>query len=354
MKKSKKIIISVLIPVLLVLLFFSVTASVVFVSLRPVTSFKDEYSQRIVLPKGTSVHEIARELEAKKLIRSEKFFYMAVRFPFLLGRSSVPVLKSGAYTIKSSMAVKEIVDLLELGSHDFVKTVFPEGLTISKIAAILAESGVCSEVDFVDAAHSKKLLEQYEIPAETFEGFLFPDTYFFTSGMDAEEVIKMMVSNFFKHLEDIPSLANVNISEMYRTLVLASIIEREYRVESEAPLIASVFVNRINSGIGLYSCATIEYILTEIQGKPHPDIITYDDLKIDNPYNTYKWSDLPPGPISNPGMVALRAAAEPAKTDYFYFTLTNAASGEHTFNHSLSSHIKAGIQFKTKKAAGQK
>ena len=128
-------------------------------------------------------------------------------------------------------------------------------------------------------------------------------------------------------------------------------VEREYRVAEEAPLIASVFKNRIEENIGLYSCATIEYIITEILGKPHPDVITYDDLKIDSPYNTYKWAGLPPSPISNPGLVALKASANPPKTEYYYFTLKDEARGTHTFSRSFSSHTRAGIQFKTKKAA---
>lgn len=107
-------------------------------------------------------------------------------------------------------------------------------------------------------------------------------------------------------------------SELHEFVTLASVVEREYRVKSEAPLISSVFTNRLKHGIGLYSCATIEYILTEIQGKPHPDRITYDDLKIDSPYNTYKWAGLPAGPISNPGLVAFSAALNPAKTDYYF------------------------------------
>ena len=162
--------------------------------------------------------------------------------------------------------------------------------------------------------------------------------------------LSILVESFFKRVSELPYFADKSPAKFYEDLVLASIVEREYRVADEAPLIASVFRNRIDAGVGLYSCATIEYIITEIQGKPHPDVITYDDLKIDSPYNTYKWAALPPSPISNPGLVALKAVADTPKTDYFYFTLTDSGTGSHTFTKSFNAHVKAGSQFKTKKS----
>ena len=108
-----------------------------------------------------------------------------------------------------------------------------------------------------------------------------------------------------------------------------------------APLIASVFRNRLKHNIGLESCATVEYIITEIEGRPHPGFITGQDLKIDSPYNTYKWAGLPPGPISNPGLVALDAAMHAPQTDYYYFLLKDPSKGEHHFSRSLIGHNEA-------------
>jgi UPF0755 protein len=130
------------------------------------------------------------------------------------------------------------------------------------------------------------------------------------------------------------------------------VVEREYQREEEAPLIASVFANRLRYNIGLYSCATIEYIITELQDKPHPEVITYADLATESPFNTYKHRGLPPTPISNPGMVALKAAAAPPTTPYYFFRVVNSASGEHHFSADLEEHIDAGITLYTKKAAG--
>ena len=223
-------------------------------------------------------------------------------------------------------------------------------MTISKIAQKLEDSGVCSAEEFKVAAKDKNLLLEYKIPGESFEGFLFPDTYFFTPKMSGQAVARKMVENFFEKLKTVKNASSLTMSELYSDVVLASIVEREYRIDSEAPLIASVFRNRLKHNIGLYSCATIEYILTEIQGKPHPDVITYADLAIDSPYNTYKWAGLTPGPISNPGVVALDAAINSAKTDYYFFRLVDANAGRHVFSKDFSTHVNEGYIYSTKKS----
>ena len=304
---------------------------------------------RVEIPSGSSVARISEILVEKGLIRSDRAFYLAARFPLISFRKTAPRLQSGFYNLNSSMDALQIMSVLESGLQDYTRVSVPEGFTLRKIALLLEKSEVCSAEDFIAACHNLDLLKKYQIPADSFEGFLFPDTYFFAPGMGAEKALDMMLDSFFSKIAEIPYFKDKSPSEFYETLVLASIIEREYRVPDEAPLIASVFKNRIDAGVGLYSCATIEYILTEIQGKPHPDIITYDDLKIDSPYNTYKWAALPPSPISNPGLIALNAAANPPETDYFYFTLTDSAAGSHTFSKSFNAHVKAGTNFRTKK-----
>ena len=135
-------------------------------------------------------------------------------------------------------------------------------------------------------------------------------------------------------------MAEKSEQELYQTVILASIVEREYRVEEEAPLIASVFSNRLRHNIGLYSCATIVYILTEIEGRPHPDRILLEDTKIDSPYNTYMYYGLPPTPVSNPTVGSIIAAIEPAETTYYYFCSRNDGSGEHVFAETLEEHQK--------------
>jgi UPF0755 protein len=134
---------------------------------------------------------------------------------------------------------------------------------------------------------------------------------------------------------------------------MASIVEREYRVDEEAPLMAGVFYNRLRIGMALQSCATVEYVITEIQGRPHPERLFDRDIEIRNPYNTYMVPGLPPGPISAPGEVALHAAFNPVPSDYLYFRLVNPAEGRHYFSKTLDDHIRAGVLYvKARNKAG--
>jgi len=153
-----------------------------------------------------------------------------------------------------------------------------------------------------------------------------------------------MVNTFFIRLKKIyPDYEKLKKKDLYSKVILASIVEREYRNPDEAALMAGVFYNRLNRSnpIPLGSCATIAYIITDIEKKPHPGSITYKDLKIESPYNTYINRGLPPGPISNPGEVALRAVFYPVNSDYLYFLLKNPESGQHEFTKTLSEHTAA-------------
>lgn len=324
-----------------------VAVSLFFYATRPATDKKSEVIYELHIPKGMSIKDTAQELQNNNIIKSWSFFYYAARFS-IFDRTKKFKLKSGVYTVKSTMSLEDLYMLLQTGTAENIRLSIPEGLTISKTALELEKAKVCTAQNFINACNDIELLERYAeaagfsvLKGKNLEGYLFPDTYFFTEGMSVESIITKFLDNFFEKVSQIEELKGVSPEKFYEILTLASIIEREYRVPNEAPLIASVFVNRINNNIGLYSCATIEYVLTEIQGLPHPERITYNDLKIDSPYNTYKWAGLPPGPISNPGLTSLNAAAKPADTDYYYFVLTDPATGSHTFSKNFDQHIKA-------------
>ncbi len=298
------------------------------------------------IPTGTSIKDVAAELYAAGIIRDERIFYLKARLENL-------AMKAGRYTLRPTMNLDEIFGLLQTGHEEHISVSIPEGLTISQIAALLQKSDVISSAeDFVKRCKSEEILDKYNIPGRSLEGYLFPDTYFFTPSMDVDLVIERLADNFFVRIENLGIEAK-NASDLHETVILASIVEREYRRPEEAPLIASVFANRLKYHIGLESCATIVYILTEIEGRPHPDRITYEDLKIDSDYNTYKWAGLPAGPISNPGAIALQAAANPAQTNYYYFRVKDEAAGSHYFSSSLQEHAKAGRDLSVKKAAGK-
>ena len=318
--------------------------------------------------KGKNLSYLSASVTSE-LIKNENFFYYFVRKPSLLKIffkdqeiSDQIVLKSGIYHLKAGMNYAQIINELTSGQQEYIKVSIPEGKTITQTALILEENDICSAEEFKGLCYDTNILRAYHIAGESAEGFLFPDTYFLTAGMTAREVLTLMLDNFFTKVQDIPGFSDLEPQKMYETVILASIVEREYRVADEAPLIASVFTNRLNQNIGLYSCATIVYILTEIEGRPHPDRILLEDtkidspyntykwagLKIDSPYNTYKWAGLTPGPISNPGLVALKAAANPPKTNYYFFQVADANEGRHVFTTTFDEH-KASHNLSTKK-----
>lgn len=340
--KAKRII-----TVLIVLLLIAALAggAVVYYLLQPVSSGEDVQTQEVIISKGISAKALGTVLKEKDLIRNSMIFYAAARYSGI-------VIKAGVYQVSSNMKYMEMLRLFEKGKDAQIIVSIPEGLTISRIAALLENKGVTSAQGFITATSDQVLLNKYSIPSSTAEGFLFPDTYYLQPNMDPIQAAEIMIENFYKKIRGIPGLAEKSKEDLYYTLTLASIVEREYRREDEAPLIASVFTNRLKYNIGLYSCATIVYILTEIEGREHPDRITEKDTRIESPYNTYVYAGLPPTPIANPGLIALKAAGNPPKTEYYYFRLIDEKTGTHTFTKNFEEHKEAGLNFSTKKKAG--
>lgn len=154
-----------------------------------------------------------------------------------------------------------------------------------------------------------------------------------------------MVAAFRARLAGIPEASALSETELNDRVILASIVEREYKQPDEAPIIASVFYNRLRIRMALQSCATVVYVLTEREGKPHPEIIYDRDLLIRDPYNTYIHRGLPPGPICNPGLTSLRAVFYPATTKYLYFRVVDPEAGRHYFSTNLEEHIDARSLF---------
>ena len=335
MKKSKKIIVTV---ILSILLLFIILYGLIYSQVSPVSNNIQEDYQRVEISSGMSVMSISNSLKEKNLIKNSKLFYYSARFPLILKifypyENVLPsyMLKSGIYYLSPNMNYVEIFELLSSGQTEYISLSIPEGYTVSKIADLLEENRICSAEDFKKSVLNPQILEKYKIPSDTCQGFLFPDTYYFNLDMKADIVVSTMLDNFFEKIKEVPNLSQKSPEELYEIVTLASIVEREYKVDEEAPLIASVFRNRLRINMGLYSCATIEYIITEIEGKPHPGKILISDTKIESPYNTYKYAGLTPTPISNPGLVALDAATNTPKTNYFYFQVVDEKAGKHVF-----------------------
>ena len=285
---------------------------------------------------GESALSVGRRLENAGLIRSINFWY-------LLFRLDNEQVKTGTYSIALPASLMEIRSALISGEQLQVRVTIPEGFTLSQIARVLENEGICSTGDFLLAASSREILEYYSIPGPSMEGYLFPDTYLFPLSYPANLVIESMANNFFRRLGYIaPAAASLSPGELNDLVILASIVEREYRAPNEAALMAGVFNNRLRIGMALQSCATVVYVMTEILGLPHPERLLYRDLEHVSPFNTYIYPGLPPSPISAPGETALRGVFQPAEVNYFYFRLLDPASGRHYFSRTLDEHIQAG------------
>jgi UPF0755 protein len=296
--------------------------------------------------RGENAQSVAQSLEKKGLIRSALAFKLLTRID-----GAGASLKAGTYRITAGMGAREILGQFVSGKQALVRVTVPEGYTLGQVAALFDRLGLAKKEDFLAAARDPAILADLGIPASSAEGYLFPDTYLFPLSFTAEGALRSMVAAFRERLALIPESAALSPSELQQRIILASIVEREYKDPDEAPLMASVFYNRLKIKMALESCATVVYVITEHLGKPHPEVIYDRDLKLDDPYNTYRHRDLPPGPISNPGMTALKAAFYPASTKYLYFRVVDAEAGRHHFSTTLEEHIKAGSLY-IKKVGG--
>ena len=299
----------------------------------------EDGSYLIEVRRGETSQSVGLRLERTGLINNRHIWNV-------LCRISNQHIKMGTYRIEMPASILAIHRLLVSGREILHSVTIPEGVTIRRASIILEDAGICSASSFIASARDLSIVREYGIPNQTMEGYLFPDTYFFPKDFPADQVVRKMADNFFERLETIyPSYHVFTALELNEKVIIASIVEREYRIPDEAPLMAGVFFNRLRINMGLQSCATVEYIITEILGRPHPNVILNQDLQIRNPYNTYIHRGLPPGPISAPGFVSLNAAMYPERTNFLYFRLADVASGRHYFSRTHDEHIRAGQLF---------
>lgn len=284
--------------------------------------------------RGAAAKTVIRNLKKEGLIQSEYYAYIFLRLKKLS-------LKAGSYRLHAGMTTQDILQTLTKGTQTLKKITIPEGLTLKKTALLFEAAGYISAEEFIKLTSDTSFLSKNGIQSKTAEGFLFPETYFFGEEDTPEMMLSLIFKTFFEKVSSVQNFP-ADFSGAYKKIILASIIEREYQLDEEAPLISGVFTNRLQINMGLQSCATVEYIITEIQNKKHPTRLFYEDLEIDNPYNTYRYAGLPPAPISNPGITAISAACNPAKTDYFYFRLIDPDTGKHAFSRTVEEHNKAG------------
>ena len=291
----------------------------------------------VEIPGGATTQDIAEILAEAGVVSDPLRFRLQARLEGVDGD-----FKPGTFTIEDANIDKLFAQLVAGPPIDYVDVTIPEGFTVEEIAArIEARTGI----------HSAEFLQYAESGAEGYvatrpylagayegklEGYLFPKTYRILKGATAAEVVDMMLDQFEQEFATVDvTWANANGLSTQDIVTIASMIERETMVDTERPLVSSVIQNRIDLGMRLQIDATIEYVIASRQVR-----LTYDDLQIDTPYNTYRNGGLPPGPISNPGLASLEAAANPATTDYLYYVLTSK-DGSHTFTTNEADHLAA-------------
>ncbi len=244
-------------------------------------------------------------------------------------------IKAGEYLFSPSMSPNEILGRLISGKVQVYKVVVPEGYNMYQIASIVSKAGLGSEKKFLEAAKDASFVKEKKINAETFEGYLFPDTYFFPKGVTPKKIISSMTDQFWTvFTPEWKKQASTLGFSVHEAVTFASIIEKETGAAFERPLISSVFHNRLKKKMRLYSDPTVIYGIKDFDGN-----ITKTHLKTETPYNTYKIKGLPPGPIANPGADALKAALYPAATRFLYFVSKNDKT--HKFSTNLKDHNRA-------------
>ncbi len=292
----------------------------------------------ITVKDGATTRSIARLLMHDGVIAHEWALRAYLRFV-----AKNVVLKSGTYTIAPQMTIPDVVTLLASGKgqrRDITVT-FPEGWTIAQMAERLTAKGFDGAAfKALALAPPADLRAQFPVLASlpkgaSLEGYLFPDTYNFLPEDDARTIITALLKNFEKKFTPAMREHIMQFQQSIHAVVtLASIIEREVHIADERPIVSGIFYNRLRDGIALGSDATLDYIFSKSKIKH-----TLKETQVDSPYNTYKYAGLPPGPIGNPGVSALRAAVYPQKTEYFYF-LNNAKTGETVFSRTYEEHLR--------------
>ena len=303
----------------------------------------------VKIEKGSTVGRIARELKDAGLI---EYRWAFVLFAKVTGNADS--FQYGTYVLNTDMDYLELVTNLQKTAsfRATVTVMIPEGAELREIIATLDEKNVCSAEELWDAVENHPFdydfLQNLPERENRLEGYLFPDTYEFFEQSDAVTVLTKFLDNFevkfSQELRDRAQEIGMSIDEV---APLASIIEREAASDAAPATVSSVFHNLLNSTHYplLQSCATVQYVLQE--RKP---VLTYDDIKIDSPYNTYLYEGLPIGPIASPGLASIRAALYPETTDYYFFVVT--ADGTHIFSKTLAEHNAAVKQANSSRGTG--
>lgn len=293
-----------------------------------------EVPQDLLFPPGSSSKSIAAELQRTGVVRSQ--------FAFELLHYAMPKkkLKAGEYRFVRAASGLEVFERIARGDVLIRTVVVPEGYNMFEIAAAIEAAGLGKKEDFLAVAtHDTAMIRTVDPQAKSLEGYLFPDTYMFTRTMTMRDMAAAMVRRFQKEAQ------NLGLQQdTHRVVTLASIVEKETAAPDERPEVASVYANRLSKNMALAADPTVVYAAM-LKGDYHGPIYQ-SDLQSDSPYNTYKFSGLPPGPIANPGAASLLAAMQPAKTGYLFFVAAGDGTGRHHFSENFEQHERNVIAYR--------
>lgn len=291
---------------------------------------------------GEPTQAIIQRLESEGFVRNGQ----AIR-NFLVYSGMDTSIQAGEYMLNPALPAMQIARLLQDATPTEVTFRILPGWRLEEIAEALPTSGLeFSPKAFLDAAQVPP--EGYTIlenlpPLASLEGFLFPDTYRLSRKTTANELIAQLLANFEKQLDPgmLQGFKNQGLN-LFEAVTLASIVEREAVIDEEMPVIASVFLNRLAAGMNLETDPTVQYALgfNQQQQTWWTNPLSIQDLQVNSPYNTYLYRGLPPGPIANPGISALKSVAFPALTSYYYFRAACDGSGKHWFSETYEGHLQ--------------
>ena len=298
---------------------------------RPYRGFEGEVF--LDIPHGTSTGAIGDMLARAGVVRS--------RWDFLLARAFARrrTLQAGEYRFTSAATPGDVFARIARGDIFYFELVVPEGRNVFDIAAAVEKLGLFSADAFFEAASDPKLIADLDPKARNLEGYLFPNTYRLSRATTPEQLCRVMTGKFREVWKSLKTPAGV-----HDTVTLASLVEKEGKLETERPFIAAVFANRLRIGMKLDCDPTTIY--AALLDDRYSGAIHRSDLDNDHPYNTYRHAGLPPGPIANPGLASLRAALAPAASDALYFVLRPDGSGGHEFSNNIAAQEAAVARYR--------
>ncbi|OGR33709.1 MAG: aminodeoxychorismate lyase [Desulfobacula sp. RIFOXYB2_FULL_45_6] len=290
-----------------------------------------------VLP-GQGLNAIAAHLEKEAIISNKVYFGIYAKF-----RKTGAKLQAGEYLLSASKSPEEILEMLIKGKVKLYRITVPEGLSMKEISALIEKEDLCRSEKFITLCHTPALIKKLGIQSVSLEGYLFPDTYYFSRQNTCEDIITTMTGRFKSVFTDTWQQRTKELGfSVHEILTLASIIEKETGAAAERPVISSVFHNRLKKNMRLESDPTVIYGIEDFDGN-----IKKIHLQTPTAYNTYQINGLPPGPIANPGALSLEAALYPAQTQYLFFVSKKDAT--HYFSKTYEEHKKAVRKYQLEK-----